>query len=187
MKFIEYSSTHYHLTSPDKPNRYWLALTSILITGLSLRLPNLNESLWNDEIWSTRVLIGSLRALYQTAIDDRHPPFYQAFMFAWIRLFGDSELSVRMPSFLCGMLAILLVYAFASRVVERKTALLASFLLAGSPAHIWYSQEARSYSFMLSFLLLSLFAYLKLKDSATNRAWFLIYFGSLFSCALTHY
>jgi 4-amino-4-deoxy-L-arabinose transferase-like glycosyltransferase len=187
MKFVDYSSIHHRLTSPDKPIGYWLALTLILIVGLSLRLPNLNESLWNDEIWSTHVLIGSLRALYQTAIDDRHPPFYHAFMFVWIRLFGDSELSVRMPSFICGIFAILLVYVFASRVVERKTALLASFLLAVSPAHIWYSQEARSYSMLLSFLLLSLFAYLKLKEPAPHRVWFLVYFGSLFSCALTHY
>jgi hypothetical protein len=74
MKFTGYSSTYYRLTSPDKPDRYWLALILILIIGLSLRLPNLNESLWNDEIWSTRVLIGNLSALIHTAIDDRHPP-----------------------------------------------------------------------------------------------------------------
>ena len=187
MKFTGYSSIHYRLTSPDKPDKYWLALTVILIAGLLLRLPNLNKSLWNDEIWSTHVLMGSLRALYNIAIDDWHPPFYQAFMFVWIRVFGDSELSIRTPSFLSGILALLLVYVFASRVVERKTALLASFLLAVSPAHIWYSQEARPYSMLLFSLLLSLLAYLKLKEPDLRWTWFLVYFGSLFSCALTHY
>lgn len=187
MKVAGYSSIYFRLISPDKPDRCWLALILILGAGLSLRLPNLNESLWNDEIWSTRVLIGNLSALIHTTIDDRHPPFYQAFMFAWIRMFGDSELSVRIPAFLCGILAVLLVHEFASRLVERKTALLASFLLAVSPAHIWYSQEARSYSLLLSFLLLSLIAYLKLKEPAPHWIWFPLYFGSLFSCALTHY
>ena len=187
MRFSDYSSICFRVTSPDKPNRYWLALTLILITGLSLRLPNLNESLWNDEIWSTRVLIGNLNALFHTVIVDRHPPFYQAFMFTWIRFFGDSELSIRMPAFLSGILAILLVYVLASRIVDKKTALLASFLLAVSPTHIWYSQEARSYSLLLSCLLLSLISYLKLKAPAPHRIWFPLYFGSLFTCAMTHY
>jgi len=178
----DYHSIRHRLTSSSV---FWLAL--ILIAGLALRLPNLNESLWNDEIWSTRVLIGSRTALYYTMIDDKHPPFYQMFMFVWIRLFGDSELSVRTPPLLCGMAAIPLVYAFASKVLERKTALLASFLLAVSPTHIWYSQEARGYSFLLFFLLLSLFAYLKLKETAPRRIWFFVYSVSLFSCAMTHY
>ena len=178
----DYHSIRHRLTSSSV---FWLAL--ILIAGLALRLPNLNESLWNDEIWSTRVLIGSRTALYYTMIDDKHPPFYQMFMFVWIRLFGDSEMSVRTPPLLCGMAAIPLVYAFASKVLERKTALLASFLLAVSPTHIWYSQEARGYSFLLFFLLLSLFAYLKLKETAPRRIWFFVYSVSLFSCAMTHY
>src|SRR5215467_4657181 len=92
-------------------NPQWLALSLVLILGLSLRIPNLNESLWNDEIWSTRVLLGSLRALYQNAVEDLHPPFYQMFMFGWIRFFGDSEISVRTPPLLFGMASILLVYA----------------------------------------------------------------------------
>src|SRR5262249_5606134 len=124
---------------------------------------------------------------YQTAIGDWHPPCYQVFMFGWIRLFGDSELSVRMPSFLLGVSSIPLVYALASRVVERKTALLSSFLLAVSPTHIWYSQEARAYSWLLFFLLLSLIAYLKLKEPVPHQIWFFVYFGSLFACALSHY
>ena len=189
MKFTDYSSIRYRLISPDKPDKYRLALFVILITGLSLRLPNLNESLWNDEIWSTHVLMGSLKALYGMAINDLHPPFYQALMFVWVRVFGDSELSIRTPSFVSGILAILLIYVYASRVVDRRTALLSSFLLAVSPAHIWYSQEARAYSLLLFSLLLSLLAYLKLKEPEPDPhwIWYLVYFGSLFSCALTHY
>src|SRR5262249_3515057 len=156
MRFIDHPNLRDRLTSPKV---FWLALALVLISGLMLRLPNLNESIWNDEVWSTHVLIGDLASLYQTAIGDWHPPCYQVFMFGWIRLFGDSELSVRMPSFLLGVSSIPLVYALASRVVERKTALLSSFLLAVSPTHIWYSQEARAYSWLLFFLLLSLIAY----------------------------
>lgn len=180
----EHAAIRYPMASPKK---VWLALSLILVTGLLLRLPNLNESLWYDEIWSTHVMLPNLSVLYRGSLGDLHPPFYQVFMFGWIRLFGDSELSVRMPPLLFGLSSIFLVYALASRVVERKTALLGSFLMAASPVHIWYSQEARSYSSLLFFLLLSLVAYLKLKEPGPRRIWFFVYFGALFACSLTHF
>jgi uncharacterized membrane protein len=168
-------------------NLHWLALSLVLLLALSLRIPNLNESLWNDEIWSTHVLIGNLAGLYHTSIGDLHPPFYQIFMFGWIRCFGDSELSVRTPPLLFGLGSILLTYALTARMAGKKTALLASFFLAASPVHIWYSQEARSYSSLLFFLLLSLLAYLELKAENPRRIWYLVYFGALFSCVMAHY
>ncbi|MGE0126714.1 MAG: glycosyltransferase family 39 protein [Blastocatellales bacterium] len=172
-------------------DKFWIALSLILLAGLLLRLPNLNESLWNDEIWSTNVLIGNLKALQNVILEDLHPPFYQVFMFGWTQLFGDSELSVRMPPLLFGLASIFLVYVLAAKIADglagRKTALLASFLMAVSPVHMWYSQEARSYSSLLFFLLLSLVAYLKLKEPDARRIWFFVYFGALFSCTLTHF
>lgn len=186
-RLVDYPAIRHYMTQPGKLGKHGFALAIILIIGLSLRLPNLNESIWNDEIWSTRVWMSNLKDFYALILDDWHPPFYQIFMFVWIRLFGDSELSVRMPSLLPGMSSIFLAYALASSVVGRKTALLASFLMSVSPAHIWYSQEARPYALLLFSALLSLVAYLKLKDPDSRRLWLLIYFLALFSGALTHY
>src|SRR5262249_37168229 len=89
-------------------NLHWPIFSLILLAALLLRAQNLKESLWNDEIWSTRFLLGSVRSLYQNAIEDMHPPFYQIFMFGWIRFLGDSEFSVRPPPLLFGILSIFL-------------------------------------------------------------------------------
>ena len=125
--------------------RFPLALLLIMLGGFLLRLPNLNQSLWSDELWATHVMLGQLRVLIYTLLYDLHPPAYSLFMSLWIRLFGDSEISVRLPALLFGTSSIFLVYRLASLTTDKKTALMASFLMALSPVHIWYSQEARSY------------------------------------------
>lgn len=126
-------------------------------------------------------------SLLDLILNNPSPPFHYIFMFLWIRLFGDSELSVRMPPLVFGIVSILLTYTLASRFIGKKGALLTSFLLCVSPVHIWYSQEARPYSGTLFFLLLAIFSYYKLKDSGSNSIWYLVYFGSLFSAVFSHF
>lgn len=68
-------------------------------------------------------------------------------LFAWmnsipISILGVSEFSVRLNSALFGILTILLVYNIANLWFGKKTALLASFLLAINPLHVIYSRIA---------------------------------------------
>lgn len=109
------------------------------------------------------------------------------FMFLWIRLFGDSELSIRIPPLIFGISSILLTYTLALRFTGKKGGLLTSLLLCVSPVHIWYSQEARLYSGTLFFLLLAIFSYYKLKDFRSNWIWYFVYFGSFFSAVFSHF
>ena len=108
-------------------------------------------------------------------------------IFFWIRLFGDSEISVRMPSLISGILSIFLVYTLSSTLAGKRTALIATFLLCLSPVHIWYSQEARSYSLTLCLLLVSILSYYKLKEHGTKSIWYVIYCVSLCVAVLSHY
>lgn len=159
----------------------------LLLIGLVLRLPNLKESLWNDEIWATHEKLGNLSILQITILNDLHPPFYNLLMAGWIRILGDSELSIRLLPLLCGLGSIWLVQTIARTGLGEKTAWLASFLLAASPVHIWYSQEARSYS-MLGFLSLLLpWAYLKMEEPGARRIWQYLYGLALFAGTLSHY
>jgi hypothetical protein len=147
----------------------------------------LNESLWLDELWSTHVKLGNVFLLGYQVLYDPHPPFYYVFMFLWIKLFGDSELSIRIPPLIFGILSILLTYALALRFAGKKEALLASFLLCVSPVHIWYSDEARPYSATLFFLLLSIFSYYKLKNTKESSIWYFVYFIALLFAVFSHY
>lgn len=72
-----------------------MGLGAILAVAPALRIPNLNESIWFDELWATSLKVGSFSALVRLVVQNIHPPLYNIFMFIWINLFADSEQSIR--------------------------------------------------------------------------------------------
>ena len=115
--------------------------------GLVLRLYNLGaQSLWFDETYTVFVarlpLIEGWRFL---VADGVHPP-----LFYWIEkiflIIGGSEFVVRLPALIFGALAVPALYLAGRIWATENQAFFASLLLALSPYHIWYSQEARMYS-----------------------------------------
>lgn len=135
----------------------------ILILGLILRLVSLNQSLWLDEATSALVSNMSLNEFFSRFIPfDFHPPLYYLSLNFWIKIFGNSEISLRMPSVIFGVLTVYVVYLISSNL-KFKNKYLASLLLATSGLHVYYSQEARMYS--LATLLVSVIIYLYLKRS----------------------
>lgn len=162
----------------------------ILILGLAvfLRLADLLRSLSLDEIlYSTNFSLSTLKSLIKWTLVDSSLPFYRIFMFFWIRLFGDAALSVRMPSFLSGVLSIFLTYKIARIIYNEKVALFSSFLLCASGVHIWYSGEATPYAMLLALSLLAIFFYHKTKSAPAKSSWYVFYFLSLFAAVFTHY
>lgn len=119
----------------------------ILLLGILLRLINLNQSLWLDE--ATSVLVASRLSfsdiINQFSPGDFHPPAYYLILKIWLTLFGSSEIMARSLSVLFGTVTIYLVYSLSERLFGKKTALVSALLIATSPLHIYYSQEARMY------------------------------------------
>ena len=159
----------------------------ILIISIFLRLSRLNESLWLDELSSTYWRLKSIGSTFNFIGYDLHPPLYRFAMFCWINLFGDSEISVRIPPLIFGILSIYLTYQLVLEFIDKKTALLTAFLLCVSPVHIWYSQEAKQYSAILFFILLVIFAYYKLLKNQSKIIWYFVYFFSLSAAVFSHY
>lgn len=79
-------------------------------------------------------------------IGDYHPPGYFALLWIWTHLFGFSEIAVRLPSVFLGVGTVIFTYLLGKELFAKKTALIASLLLAVAPLHVYYSQEARMYS-----------------------------------------
>lgn len=136
----------------------------ILITGLILRLISLNQSLWLDE--AINVLAAKnyslINLLTQYARADFHPPGYFFLLWVWGRLFNFSEVSMRMPSVIFGVLTIWLIYLIGGKLVSKSFGLIAALLLAINPLHIYYSQEARMYAFAAFAVSLNFFLFIKL-------------------------
>ena len=141
----------------------------ILIAGLILRLFKLDQSLWLDEaINVTFVRNLNLKSLiFDYSVGDFHPPLYHILMRGWILLFGTSEIAVRLPSVILGLATVYVTYLIAKKLFENKTALISATLIATSPLHIYYSQEARMYMLAAFFTSLSVYLFVSVFKKET--------------------
>lgn len=149
------------------------ALAALALLALALRLSGLAyQSLWRDEVDAVIFATRDLPALLGmfTSIGDNGPLYFLG-LHAWIRLAGQSEFAIRFPSAVFGVLAVLATYQLGRELVGRQAALIAALLLAVSPYHVWYSQEAKMYG-VISFLApLSLLILLRAGRGGGHRLW----------------
>lgn len=105
-----------------------------------------SQSLWADEGNSVVMAHRSLAEITVAAAADIHPPLYYWLLSLWVRIFGDSEIALRALSAVWGILTVWLVYQVGSRLVDRRTGLVAALFAAINPFLIYYSQEVRMYA-----------------------------------------
>jgi uncharacterized membrane protein len=130
-----------------------LLLALILLVAAALRLNGLShDSLWGDEVCTVMLARLPIPDLIKSNITQENiPPLHHLILHVWIKLFGDGEFSVRMPSVLAGVAGVWMTSQLVRRLFGTRAGLIAALLLAVSPVHIAYSQECRSYA--LSVLL----------------------------------
>ncbi|MBN1977593.1 MAG: glycosyltransferase family 39 protein, partial [Anaerolineae bacterium] len=135
----------------------------IIALGASLRFHHLgNNGLWIDEafsVWMGRQPVGQM--LGWLARIDQHPPLYYLMLHLWMRL-GDGEAVVRALSALCATLTIPAIYLLGRRLAGRGVGLLAALILAVSPFHVYFAQEARMYALLALNASLALLALARL-------------------------
>ncbi len=149
----------------------------ILVLGLGLRLIALNQSFWMDEaITATVVKNFSLIGVVTKFIaSDTHPPLYYLILRIWSLIFGYSEISLRFPSVIFGVITIFIVYKIGL-LFSKKTAYISAFLMAAAPLHIYYSQEARMYA--LTTFLVSAAVYFFLENKWLFLSIFFVLIGA---------
>jgi uncharacterized membrane protein len=148
-----------------------LILAGLVAAGLALRLA-IPRGLWLDEAISVHDARLSLHDLFHTLYyGDRHPPLHYLSLWATVRIFGHGELAVRLPSLIAGTLVIPVLYELGRELYDRRTGLVAAAFATVSPLLVWYSQEARMYSFFALFGLLALLTQLRVLRSGTMLNW----------------
>lgn len=136
-----------------------------LILGLAtfLRINDLaRQSLWADEGNSVALAGRSFGEIAQAAALDIHPPLYYWLLSLWTRIFGTSEVAVRSLSVVLGVATVWLVYLLGRRLFGRVAGLVAAFLLAMSPLHVYYSQEARMYALLAFWAALLMLGFVRI-------------------------
>jgi uncharacterized membrane protein len=122
---------------------------------------------------SEKTVIDTLKSL---ALEDpQHPPFYYLLARFWMQIFGNSVRAMRSLPALISLLAFPSMYWLCLELFESPLVAWTSLaLLAISPLHILYAQEAREYSLWTVTILLSSAALLRAMRIKTNISW-LIY------------
>ncbi|MCH7518663.1 MAG: glycosyltransferase family 39 protein [Candidatus Dadabacteria bacterium] len=88
--------------------------------------------------------------------ETQHPPLYYLLSSIWLKVFGDSIWVIRSFSVLMGLLVFPCIYWLCRELFEsRKVAWLVVAIVAVSPFHLIYAQEARLYSMWTVTVLLS--------------------------------
>jgi uncharacterized membrane protein len=135
---------------PSHRFRILYLLTSIVAIGALLRFYTIGaKTVWLDEAFSIWIANHKLWELWTWLIRiDHHPPLYYTLLHGWQLLFGDLQGAVRSLSALCGVLTIPVFYAATRRFFDSTTGLIAAFILALSPFHVRFAQEARMYTLL---------------------------------------
>ncbi|MGC9333930.1 MAG: glycosyltransferase family 39 protein [Anaerolineae bacterium] len=145
---------------------YQFILAGIVLLALGLRLARLGfQPLWWDEGWSLYFATTDTVTMFERTAVDIHPPFYYLLLHAWIQLLGPSTLSVRLLSVLIGTATVPLLFVLGRRMMGPAGGLLAAFLLATSPFHVFYSQEVRMYSLVTLLGLAAFYSALRWQQS----------------------
>ena len=136
----------------------------ILLIGTILRLISVNQSLWLDEATSALVARMSIPDISTKFLPgDFHPPLYYIILKYWSNIFGTSEIALRIPSIIFGIITVYIIYLIGKKLFDKKVGLLSSLLLATSGLHIYYSQEARMYSLATMLVSASIYFFLEKK------------------------
>ena len=199
---------------PDFFNKNTLFLFAILVSGLALRLYNLDTySIFFDEkstivVSQGMVLDGSDQkeiylaptftpkefwspkslADYYNAMarsDIGNSSFYYFLLHLWIEIFGISDFSARLFSVVFSVLIISATYFFGRRFFSENTGLIAAAIVAIEPFFIAYSHQARNYSLTFFLTLLATSYFLQIVENKTSkRRELFLYIGYIITAGL---
>ncbi len=177
-----------------EPNWLRVALLGGLLLGFSLRLYRLgSESLWYDETVSAYLARLPLTQMIAHTAGDIHPPGYYALLHFWQRLSHPTlehglEFLFAWPSLWAGVLVLALLAPIGRRLLGERAAVLAIWLAAVNPFHLWYGQEVRMYTIGAALGLLCLWATLRFFDQEPRAwGWLIVYVAAAASGLYTLY
>ncbi len=162
--------------------------TSILIAqGISPTTYQSSDSITHSKIVAKNTFANVIQSTVQ---DNGNSVAYNILLHLWTNIFGTSDLSARLISFLFSMATLILIFLFSLKRFGAQTAILTLLLFSTNALSIAYSNEARGYSMGIFFTLTATVIYWKFVfDEKINKPLFkvLLYGVSAGLALLSHY
>lgn len=158
----------------------------VVLVGAVLRITALGHGeLWSDEGYSALLSREPVAGILRELSRDSSPPLYYVLLHLWRSLAGIDAAAMRALSAVAGTAAVYACYRLGAAMFNHQVGVRAALLLAVSPLHLYYSQEARPYSL---FLLFAVSALLGLRWLIEGRvaAGAACYCGATILAAYTH-
>src|SRR5262249_318850 len=122
----------------------------------------LDTCLWLDEVLTlTHYARPALGMILTSFPDQNQHMLYSVLGHISLDCFGESAWALRLPAVLFGVASIWALYALGGRIASRTEALLAAAMMTVSYHHVWFSQNARGYTGLLFFTLLSTWLFVR--------------------------
>jgi mannosyltransferase len=166
---------------------WWLAPLTVLAVGAGLRFYRLGyQELRGDEGFSYLIARLPTERIVPTLLEqgDPHSPLHYLLLHGWMALAGTSELVLRTPSALLGILLLGLLFGLGQALGGRRLGLLLGGLAALSQGLVWLAQDARN-QYVLALVCAT--AATLLFARALRRPGWSIWCAYGLACALTVY
>ena len=142
--------------------KWYLVLAILFACSSFLRIETLaSRPLWSDESYNhVLAQLPTIHDLLERSSTDWEgdtPPL-QAILGRLHYRVCHWDFAVRLPSVEAGILTPLMLALFGALLFDRRTGILAGFLIAFSAYHIEYSQDARQYALFMLLLILMFYA-----------------------------
>jgi hypothetical protein len=149
----------------------WI-VAGLIVIGAALRIYALGEGLWYDEITALVKYVRSPVPQILTTFDSQNQHMlFSLLAHGAMNVFGDGAWALRLPAALFGVGSLWATYWLGTLVASRREGLLAAALLTASYHHVWFSQNARGYTGLLFFTLVSTALLVRLMRSDRAQGW----------------
>jgi|GEM_PF-5302736 len=158
---------------------FFLVYLALLLFRLDLYCFHQDEARYWLEIQN------KLSGLIKWSIKDIHPPLYFILLKFWASVFGDSVVSLRVPSVLYALLSFIVFAALVRRFLDSRTAAVSLVFYSLLPYGIFCFRLAKYYSLVNLLSLVSVYFFLVYLYDEKPRLW--VGLGYAFASALLLY
>jgi mannosyltransferase len=162
---------------PNTGRSTWLPAVcalAIFILGFAARLHGIAaKPFWMDEITTLRRARLPFGNIVMNSLTFHQLPAY-FIVTSWVLPFGHDEAWARSPAMVFGALSCVLAFGVARAAGGLAAGVAAGLLMALAPAMVQYGQEARSYTMLISAILVALWGLVLLAkdpDGAVRPGW----------------